>query len=68
MADIFKNEHFRAREIITEVDGVVMQNVVARLSKTPAAIRHPGRPFGADTAEVLAEIHPPADGKAGGEG
>ena len=56
MADIFRDEHFRARETITEVDGVVMQNVVARMSKTPGAIRHPGRPLGADTETVLAGL------------
>jgi crotonobetainyl-CoA:carnitine CoA-transferase CaiB-like acyl-CoA transferase len=54
MAGIFRNEHYRDRGIITEVDGVVMQNVVARLSKTPGSIRHPGRALGADTEAVLA--------------
>jgi crotonobetainyl-CoA:carnitine CoA-transferase CaiB-like acyl-CoA transferase len=56
MAEIFRNEHFRARQMITEIDGVFMQNVVARLSKTPGSIRHVGRPQGADTAEVLAQL------------
>jgi crotonobetainyl-CoA:carnitine CoA-transferase CaiB-like acyl-CoA transferase len=56
MADIFRDEHFRSRHIITEVGGVAMQNLVARLSKTPGAIRHPGRPVGADTDAVLAEL------------
>ena len=56
MNDIFDDPHFRARQTITEVDGVVMQNVLARLSKTPGAIRHPGRPFDADTREVLREL------------
>ncbi len=56
MASIFEDEHFRARGIIMEVDGVVMQNVVARLSKTPGAINFPGRPFGADTKDVLARF------------
>jgi hypothetical protein len=36
-----------------------MQNVVARLSKTPGAIRHAGRPFGADTEAVLAGLGRP---------
>lgn len=69
MADIFRNEHFRAREIITEVDGTKMQNVVARLSKTPGHIRHQGRPLGADTDEVLSHIRGEAsrgDQSAGG--
>ena len=56
MNDIFDDPHFRARQIITEVGGVVMQNVVARLSKTPGAIRHPGRRFDADTKDVLNEL------------
>jgi crotonobetainyl-CoA:carnitine CoA-transferase CaiB-like acyl-CoA transferase len=56
MRDIFADEHMRARGTITTVDGVAMQNVVARMSKTPGAIRHAGRPFGADTDDVLAEL------------
>ena len=56
MADVFRDPHFRARGTITEVDGVVMQNVVARLSRTPARVRHAGRALGADTAAVLGEV------------
>ena len=56
MSDIFKDPHYRARGIITEVDGIVMQNVIARLSKTPGSVRHPGRAFGADTEAVLAKL------------
>lgn len=56
MHDIFRDEHFRARHMIAEVGGVVMQNVVARLSKTPGTLRHPGRPFDADTDETLATL------------
>jgi len=56
MSDIFRDEHYRYRGIITKVDGVVMQNVVARLSKTPGSIRHPGKPFDADTEAVLSAI------------
>lgn len=56
MNDIFQDEHYRARGTITEVGGVAMQNLVARLSKTPGAVRHPGRPFGADTEAVLSEL------------
>jgi crotonobetainyl-CoA:carnitine CoA-transferase CaiB-like acyl-CoA transferase len=64
MADIFRDEHFRARGTIAEVNGVVMQNVVARLSKTPGSIRHVGRAFGADTAEVLARLGDGGEGVA----
>jgi crotonobetainyl-CoA:carnitine CoA-transferase CaiB-like acyl-CoA transferase len=56
MRDIFANEHFKARDAIVEVDGTRMQNVVARLSKTPAMIRHAGRPLNADTDEVLGSL------------
>ena len=56
MSDIFEDPHYRARGIITEVDGVAMQNVVARLSRTPGEIRHPGRSFGADTEAVLSAL------------
>jgi crotonobetainyl-CoA:carnitine CoA-transferase CaiB-like acyl-CoA transferase len=56
MSDIFHDPHFRARQIIAEVDGVAMQNVVARLSKTPGAIRHPGRRFNADAEQILEKL------------
>jgi crotonobetainyl-CoA:carnitine CoA-transferase CaiB-like acyl-CoA transferase len=56
MADIFRDPHYLARAIMTEVDGIVMQNVVARFSKTPAGIRHAGRKFGANTEEVVARL------------
>ena len=61
MKDIFADPHFKARDMITEVDGVVMQNVVANFSKTPGRLRHAGRPFGADNENVLG-------GGAGGKG
>lgn len=56
MADIAEDPHFAARGAITEVDGVPMQGLVARLSATPGRIRHAGRPLGADTEAVLAEL------------
>jgi crotonobetainyl-CoA:carnitine CoA-transferase CaiB-like acyl-CoA transferase len=67
MSDVFRDAHFKARGTITEVEGVVMQNVVARLSKTPGAIRHPGRAFGADTAEVLRRLGVQRGRRDGGE-
>ncbi len=33
-----------------------MQGLVARLSETPGRLRWAGRPLGADTASVLAEL------------
>jgi crotonobetainyl-CoA:carnitine CoA-transferase CaiB-like acyl-CoA transferase len=59
MKDIFADEHFRARGMIAEVGGVVMQDVVARMSRTPGHLRHPGRPFDADTREVMARFKVP---------
>lgn len=56
MKDIFVDPHFAARDMIAEVDGIKMQNVVANLSKTPGRLRFAGRPFNADTKAVLASI------------
>jgi crotonobetainyl-CoA:carnitine CoA-transferase CaiB-like acyl-CoA transferase len=56
MADLAADPHVQARDALVEVDGVTMQGVVARLSRTPGRIRHAGRPLGADTEEVLAEL------------
>jgi crotonobetainyl-CoA:carnitine CoA-transferase CaiB-like acyl-CoA transferase len=64
MSDIFRDEHFRARGSIAEVDGIMMQNVVARMSKTPGVLRHAGRPFGADTERVLGELAEPPAGSS----
>lgn len=57
MSDIFADPHFKAREMITEVDGIVMQNMLANLSKTPGRLRHAGKPFGADNEAVLGPLH-----------
>lgn len=59
MKDIFADEHFAARNMITEIDGVKMQNVVAGMSKTPGGIRHTGRPFDVDTEAVLKRFAKP---------
>jgi crotonobetainyl-CoA:carnitine CoA-transferase CaiB-like acyl-CoA transferase len=48
MADVFADPHLAARGAIVEADGVPMQGLVARLSKTPGAVRWAGRPLGAD--------------------
>ena len=54
--DIVEDPHYRHRNALVEVDGVLMQNVVARLSRTPGRIRHAGRPLGADNDAVLGEL------------
>ena len=59
MGDILADPHLAARGALPEVEGVPMQGVIARLSATPGRIRWAGRPPGADTAEVLAELGDP---------
>jgi len=56
MADIFADPHFAAREAILTTDGTPQQGLVAKLSGTPGRVRWTGRPLGADTDEVLAEL------------
>ncbi len=60
MADIAADPHYRARGMVTEVDGTPMQGLIARLSATPGHIRWAGRPLGADTADVLDELDEPS--------
>ncbi|MET9773790.1 CoA transferase [Streptomyces sp. NPDC006367] len=67
--DVMDDPQYRALGTITTVDDpelgpLRMQNVLFRLSATPGAIRWAGRPHGADTEEVLAELGlTPADVK-----
>lgn len=56
MADIVVDPHLAERGAIVEVDGVPMQDVIARLSATPGSVRFVGRDLGADTDEVLREL------------
>ena len=65
IADVAADEHVRARESLVDVDGVTMPGLIARLSRTPGAIRWAGRALGADTAEILAESDAGADPAAG---
>lgn len=55
-ADLVDDPHLTAREAIVEVDGVLMQNLIARLSATPGRIRWTGRALGADDAAVRGEV------------
>jgi crotonobetainyl-CoA:carnitine CoA-transferase CaiB-like acyl-CoA transferase len=56
MNDVLADPHVRARGAVIDVDGTPMQGLVAALSATPGVIRWAGRPPGADTDEVLAEL------------
>lgn len=48
MEAISRDPHYIFREALIHVDGVRMQNVIARLSKTPGRIRFAGKQLGAD--------------------
>jgi crotonobetainyl-CoA:carnitine CoA-transferase CaiB-like acyl-CoA transferase len=55
--DALEDEHYRARETIVELeDGDVVQNVVPRLSRTPAGIRRRAPALGEHNAEVYREL------------
>ncbi len=56
MNDVLADPHVQARGSVVDVDGTPMQGLVAHLSATPGHIRWAGRPPGADTDEVLAEL------------
>ncbi len=56
MTELLADPQIVARGVIADVGGVRQQGPVARLSVTPAVLRHPGRPLGADTDEVLREL------------
>jgi crotonobetainyl-CoA:carnitine CoA-transferase CaiB-like acyl-CoA transferase len=55
MRELLRDPHVKARDIFVEVEGVVQQGPVARLSRTPAELRWAGRALGADTDEVLGD-------------
>ncbi|MGQ0434224.1 MAG: CaiB/BaiF CoA transferase family protein [Microthrixaceae bacterium] len=46
MADVFADPHYAARGAIVDVDGIRMQGLLARLSKTPGQIRWAGPALG----------------------
>ena len=59
IADIYKDEHFQARDMLVKVAHPVLGHttqagVVPKLSRTPGVIRHTGPDLGADTRQILA--------------
>jgi succinyl-CoA:(S)-malate CoA-transferase subunit A len=61
IADIFEDEHFKARGNLAELDEegvgkVVVPGVVPRLSETPGRITNLGPPLGNATYEVMREL------------
>ena len=58
MADVFADPQLASRGSIVEADGVPMQGLVARLSRTPGAVRWAGRPLGADDPPRWADDGP----------
>lgn len=59
MADIFADEHFSARGSIADLDGIPMQQLVARLSATPGALRWAGRKLDSDGDAIRSELDDP---------
>lgn len=56
MGDILADPHLAARDALPVLDGVPMQGLIARLSATPGRLRWAGRPLGADTDQVIADL------------
>lgn len=56
MADVMADEHLIARNAFVEVDGIVMQGLVARLSKTPGEVRSAGPRLNQHAAQVRSEL------------
>ena len=63
IADIERDEHWRARQLTVDVGAVRMHNVVPRLSATPGEIKWPGGNLGEHNEEIYCgELHlTPAD-------
>jgi crotonobetainyl-CoA:carnitine CoA-transferase CaiB-like acyl-CoA transferase len=59
MREVLADPHVQARGVFVELDGIVMQGPVARLSRTPAEMRWAGRALGADTDEILSDLQDP---------
>jgi crotonobetainyl-CoA:carnitine CoA-transferase CaiB-like acyl-CoA transferase len=56
MTEVVADPHVVARQAMVEVEGVPVPAPAARLSATPGRVRWLGRPLGADTEAVMAEL------------
>ncbi len=56
MAQLCADPHIQARGTFARYEDYPMPGVIAGLSATPGAVRHPGRSRGHDNAEILGEI------------
>jgi len=61
IADIFRDPHYQARQMLEKVpdddlESVTLAAVVPKLSETPGRIQHSGRRIGQDTLRVIAEL------------
>ena len=54
---VVEDPHFIERESFTRVDGILMQNLVARMSKTPGKINSVGPKLGEHTEEIVDELN-----------
>jgi crotonobetainyl-CoA:carnitine CoA-transferase CaiB-like acyl-CoA transferase len=55
MKNVVEDQHLKDRQSLIEVEGVLMQTVIARLSKTPGRVLTAGPKLGQHTAEVIEE-------------
>lgn len=57
MQQVIEDPHFIERESFTRVDGILMQNLVARMSRTPGKINSVGPKLGEHTEEIVDELN-----------
>lgn len=57
MKQVIEDPHFIERESFTRVDGILMQNLVARMSRTPGKINSAGPKLGEHTEEIVEELN-----------
>jgi len=55
IADIAADQHLQEREAIVRHDGILMQGLIAKLSRTPGTLRLPAPAKGEHTEAVLRE-------------